>query len=419
MSPPGDGEALAVAASAPLMAGAGLRQRLALVVMLGANVFNILALTALVPVLALIGQHFAHPDSGGLLVRLFGDSAGGALIAQMMITIYSIGFMIGGPIAGYLVDRLGIRTLLSGALLLYVVSGASGLVLDTPEGLLLARFLQGTSTAAISISVFSMIGQRFQGAARSRILGLQGTIVSAAGFISLMSSGLVAEAGGWRGPFALFPAALVMLALVLVAVPGNSGAVKREKQAAVTSLMALWPFYLMLIPFYMASYMTTVHLSFVLAGDGVTSPGQQATIMTLSMVFNIIGALSYASLMTRVGRRWVFVAIVGIFGLSDLVIGLVPNVYGSTIGCWIAGLAGGLMTPFFTNTILDRTDEATRGRAIGLMFAMMYVGDFLNPFLITPLRLSIGNHETFAVVGAIIALCAIAQAFSRRSPVGD
>lgn len=418
MSPQGDGEALAVATPAPLMAGAGLRQRLSLVVMLGANVFNILALTALVPVLALIGEHFAHPDAGGLLVRLFGDSAGGALIAQMMITIYSIGFMVGGPIAGFLVDRLGIRNLLSGALLLYVVTGASGLVLDTPEGLLLARFLQGTSTAAISISVFSMIGQRFEGAARSRILGLQGTIVSAAGFISLMSSGLVAEAGGWRGPFALFPAALIMLALVLVAVPGKSGAVKREKQAAVTSLMSLWPFYLMLIPFYMASYMTTVHLSFVLAADGVTSPGQQATIMTLSMVFNIIGALSYATLMNRIGRRWVFVAILSIFALSNLVIGI-PNVWGSTIGCWIAGLAGGLMTPFFTNTILDRTEEATRGRAIGLMFAMMYVGDFLNPFLITPLRLSIGNHETFALVGAIIALAAVAQSISKRSPVGD
>jgi MFS family permease len=398
-----------------------LRERLTLGVILGTNILNMLSITALAPVLALVAAHFADRPVSPLITGVFGHSSGGALVAQLMITLLGIGIMVGGPIVGWVMERIGHRRLLCVALALYAVTGAAGLWLEDSSQLLLARLLQGVACAGISMSILSMIGDRYDGEARARILGLQGTVVSASGLLSLLAAGGIAELGGWRGPFAMYLLAVPVLAIALVAAPApapRAAAVARTG-AASAALWRLWPFYLMLVPFYMAAYMTTVHLSFVLAGDGVTRASAQAMIMMASMVLNIIGAFSYPKLMQRFGRRWVFVVILAIFGTSNLVIGLWANAVGTTVGCWIAGLAGGLMTPFFTNTILDRAAPEMRGRAIGLMYTMMYIGDFLNPFLITPMRVSIGNHPTFAVVGAAVMAAALLQAAMRRSPVGD
>jgi len=411
--------------AAPIDLGApvettSLRERMIPVVLIGCNILNMFAVVTLSPSMAVIGAHFSGNSDLGPLALIFGSNGGGALVAQLMITLLGIGNMIGAPIAGWLATRIGNRNLLCSALALFTATGVAGLVVDAPISFLIARFAQGIACAAVLVSIMSIIGDRYQGPARAKFLGLQGAIVSASGLVALFLGGEVAEWGGWRAPFALFLPAILMLPLAWFALPPTTAKRAAASMAGGWAILArLWPFFLMLIPFYMAAYMTTVHLSFVLAGDGVTRPQSQGLIMTASMVFNIIGAMAYGTLMAKVGRRWVFVMILGIFGASDLTIGLWANALGSTAGCWVAGLAGGLMTPFFTNAILDRTGAHMRSRALGLMYATMYIGDFLNPFAMTPLRLQIGNHPTFAVVGAALAFFTLLQALSRRSPVGD
>jgi MFS family permease len=88
------------------------------------------------------------------------------------------------------------------------------------------------------------------------------------------------------------------------------------------------------------------------------------------------------------------------------------------VGCWVAGLGGGIMTPFFVNIILNRAPEAARSTAIGLMYTMMYVGDFVNPFVITPLRLQVGNHQVFALVSVALFAVVLLQALVRWTPLG-
>jgi hypothetical protein len=49
---------------------------------------------------------------------------------------------------------------------------------------------------------------------------------------------------------------------------------------------------------------------------------------------------------------------------------------------------------------------------------MMYVGDFANPFVITPLRLQVGNHQVFAYVGVALFAVVALQALLRQTPLG-
>jgi MFS family permease len=126
----------------------------------------------------------------------------------------------------------------------------------------------------------------------------------------------------------------------------------------------------------------------------------------------------YGRITARLSRKWIFVGLIAIFATSDMIIGLSHNWVGSMIGIWVAGLGGGLMSPFFVNTILNRASDAARGTAIGLMYTMMYVGDFANPFFITPLRLQVGNHQVFAYVGLVLFAVVALQAVIRRTPLG-
>ena len=224
---------------------------------------------------------------------------------------------------------------------------------------------------------------------------------------------------GWRMPFAIYLLGIPMMLIALVAAqPVAEHSQGTAKAPGIRVLLPMWPLYLTLIPFNLAAYMTSVHLPFVLAGDGITKGSLQGHIMASSFVLNIVTALLYGRIAARLTRRWIFVLLVGLFATSDMIIGLSNGWVGSMIGCWVAGLGGGIMTPFFVNIILNRAPEAARGTAIGLMYTMMYVGDFANPFVITPLRLQVGNHYVFALVGMVLFVFVLGQALVRWTPLG-
>ena len=90
-------------------AAARLRERAAFVVMAGGNIFSIITVTVLAPVLALIGDHFADRPDALAIAGVFGKGASGPLIAQLMITLLGIGVMVGGPIAGWLAEQIQFR----------------------------------------------------------------------------------------------------------------------------------------------------------------------------------------------------------------------------------------------------------------------------------------------------------------------
>jgi MFS family permease len=396
---------------------AGWRDKAAVVVMVGGAIFNVLALIVVSPLVYAITTYFAAGADNGVVFSLLGYGVKADIAAQLMITLLNIGIMFAGPLLGLLAERVGYMRLLTVALGLYAVAGSAGLYLQSPVGLLLSRLLLGLLAASISISCYSLIGLRFQGETRAKMLGYQSALVMATGLIGLFGSGIIASYGGWRAPFAIYLLAVPMFALSLFAAQPATP-IQREKAPGILVLLPMWPLYLVLIPFNLVAYMTAVHLSYVLAGDGLPDPSYQAPIMASSFLMNILTALCYSRIARRFSRRWIFFMILAAFAASDIIIGLATGWIGTTIGCWVAGLGGGLMTPFFVNIILNRAPEAARARAIGLMYTMMYVGDFANPFLITPLRNDVGNHQVFAIVGVVMIAVVALQAASRWTPLG-
>lgn len=188
----------------PLIASAaaavGWRLALLVVVVLAAAGLKGLLNSLMGPILPMMAAHFGS------------DAA-----AQFITTAAALGVAIGGPVSGWLLLRLGTRTLTLWGVALYGISGAAGLVVDNVPVLLGSRFLLGFVSVWVSTCAATLIAERWAGDARARMLGYFSSVGSAAGVATLLLAGAVAQLAGWRAPFAIY--LVVALFVLLAALP--------------------------------------------------------------------------------------------------------------------------------------------------------------------------------------------------------
>jgi MFS family permease len=393
----------------------GVRDAVGLFVILSSISFNMLAVVALLPVLPMIAAHFADHPLAIFLGGLF-HSSGSQLFAQTLETMSNIGILVGGPIIGWIADRTGRANVLFYALGVYGIAGAAGLFLDYPPLLLTSRLLQGFGSAGIAVTTYSLVSERFEGAARSKVMGYQQIFVSLMGFVAVPAAGNLGERYGWHAPFGLFLSALIMLPVALATVPRGAALAPQSSSKSGGSIRALIPIYIMMVPLLIVANMTNLHLPFVLAGDGIVGAKAQSHILMWTSIAYLVGGVLYGWVTTPLGPRRMLCLILAILAANGLAVGLTHGAQ-TVVGVALGGFASGFLVPFTTNLIVNRAAPEARARALGFMYMANYIGSFLNPWITTPIRTHLGNHEIFLAMGILLAVTALAQSLTRRSPV--
>jgi predicted MFS family arabinose efflux permease len=226
---------------------------------------------------------------------------------------------------------------------------------------------------------------------------------------------MLADATGWRTNFLIYLLALPYIGLVLAArfpAPAASPQTGSDREL----LLKLWPLYLMVVVLYMIAYAPYLNLSFLLAEEKITSAAIQGRIIATSTVLHFFGSMFYGRVVGYLGTKWVFALTLLLMATSEYLIGFSRNTYWIVAGMGVAGLAGGYLQVYLINLFLSRTTSATRGTALGFMVMAMQLGQFIDPYVATPLRAATGNHEAFIIVGTVLLTAAVAQAiFGRRA----
>jgi len=186
-----------------------------------------------------------------------------------------------------------------------------------------------------------------------------------------------------------------------------------QANAARGSLKHLWPVFLLIVVIFIAVFMNAVQVSFLLAEDGVTSPSVQSWILASSAIANSVGAISYGWLRQRLGPRWTFALCLMAMAAGYATLGLSSGVAFKVLGTVVASLGAGCVGPYVGNLLLDRAAPEVRERAAGFMYSATFVGDFLNPLAVAPLRYAFGIHGAFVVVGCLCAAGALFVALRR------
>lgn len=370
----------------------------AVAVMLSGNILTALIFTVLAPVLTDIAAHFGN-DSG-------------AFIAQVVMSMPGIGIIVGGIAGGLLVLRAGVRPVLFGGLAVFAVAGSAPLYLDHAPALLASRFVLGLSAAAVQTALVTLISQTFTDDRRAKLIGYAAAIGYSAAIGAILASGALAEAGGWRAPAVLYLLAVPILALAIFTIkrPGNAATQDRPagSPGAFRRLLPLWPSFLMIPPLYAANYMLAIQFSFLLAENGISSPAEKARIMVSSSVMAVAGAASSGFIRDRFGQTALFAMMCLLLGTGEALIGLSSTTLMTVAGAAVAGLAGGMVLPALVNMIIGQAPVDLRSAAVGFVYSAAYVGEFLNPVLLDPLRVAFGIHGVFVIVGTLLGVVGLA-----------
>jgi len=121
--------------------------------------------------------------------------------AGQLVTGYALGIAIGSPILTALTNRLGRRTLVIGAVVIYVLSSATVLLTTSYDFFLVARILAGVMHGVIIGSSFSIASQVVPAQKRGQAIGIVFGGLSVATVLGVPLGTLVGQLLGWQAAF--------------------------------------------------------------------------------------------------------------------------------------------------------------------------------------------------------------------------
>lgn len=334
------------------------------------------------------------------------------MLAQWIMTTPAIGLMLGAPAGGWLIDRIGPRTLMIAALAGFAVSGSAGLWIDDPILLLASRFAMGLAGACLAIATTWLIGANYDETGRHRLIAAQDSLAGVAAMGAVLFSGVMAQTGGWRAPFAIYLAAVPLLLAAAAAVPGRcpqAGASSVPSAEPVSALRSLWPIYLIIVAMAGLMMMPATQVPFLLHANGIEDPIIRSRVVACSAFGSILAAASFPIARGRLGEAGTFRLILTAYLAGTATLSLATSAEIAAAGCFLMGLGTGLFSPFFASLLIARTRPSLRGRALGLMFSAIFLSEFLSPLVVLPLRTAFGTNGGFAGFTALLALALLAS----------
>lgn len=371
------------------------------ILLLAGSCMPVLGSVLITPVLPQLSQHFAKEPAAKILVPMI------VAIPALMIAIFA-------PFAGQIVDRLGRKRLLIGALVLYSLVGTAPVWLEGLTEILVSRVLVGVCEAAIMTVCTTLIVDYFhEEHRRKRYLGLQTVTTTLAATVFIIVGGALG-AGGWHVPFWVYLAGVIIALPMLFSLwePASD-----PTDAHVTSAAAARvPWRRILAPVLVtlfggfSFYVLIIEVSYLVVSSGVSADdtGIIGAVAAGASLATAIGGLLFAR-MTKVRPTRLLPIAFGLQAVGMIVIGLTAALPGVIVGAVIASFGSGLLLPSLVTWAVSTTTFEDRGRVTGWWTASFYLGQFLTPILMGAITAAVGSLSiAVAVVGIAAVVMAVA-----------
>lgn len=341
--------------------------------------------------------------------------------AGLIITTHGLAIAIFSPVAGWLIDRFGVRGPLAAGLIVFGLAGGAGIFVSSYPALIASRAVFGVGAALVFTGSTVALLALYQGAARDRVMGWRTTFTSVGGFVFPLLAGGLGTLLSWQAAFGIYLIGVPIGLWALRAVP----AVKR---AAVTAegpdegmfvLLArsrvLAGVYAFVFTLMLMMYSVAVFLPQRLGELGIKAPilvsayllSMMASAALVGLVYARVRArLSYLAIMRFAAATWVTAFLILGFAAQPLLL---------TAATLFLGLGNGILFSALSVLIAELVPESALGRATALQSTLIFLGQFVSPLLIGPVM-----DATSIMTGyrAIAAAAAVMLIILLAAPVG-
>ncbi|WP_323173627.1 MFS transporter [Natrialba sp. PRR66] len=384
--------------------------RLVIGTLLVASTLTIMVDTALSPALPAIQDHFVDVENAAFWIRL-------------VYVFPSLFVAIGAPILGALIDRIGRKPVLGMSTTLYGISGGAGFILNTIPTLLVSRALLGLGAAGVFVAATTLIADYFPDKdRRDTVFGWQSGTSIFGGSLFFLFGGVLASIN-WRTPFLLYSTALALVPLIAAVLyepdPGDHHTGHRGDDDSIRQPLRRLPLgkimliYLIaligMIVFFTLPIEIPFYLNHVLGAGNLLV----ALVLAAEALFSGLISVQYSRLRSRLNVSSIVALMFGLMGAGFVIISLGQTIWGIMGGLFVSGAGIGLLQPNLNAWIASDIPEDVRGRAVGCLTSSIFLGQFLSPFVSSPLSAWLGLRLTFQVGGILmIGLGAVFLLFS-------
>jgi len=221
---------------------------------------------------------------------------------SMVLTMPALFVVLGGPLMGFLADRIGRKALLIGSLILGGLSGSAAVLTPSLGLILVPRALVGLGIAGSMTATNSLVADYFAGDERAKFMG-QVTAFTGFGGVIFMPLGGFLASFNWHYAFLSYLPALLMAPLAMIFIH-EPGAVAAPETDAVEAKLKFNPVSIyifiaimlnqlafMSVPVFIATYLKD------LVDAGSIAVG---LIGAFSGLFSFLGGLIYG----RINKRF-------------------------------------------------------------------------------------------------------------------
>ncbi|MCZ2839517.1 MFS transporter [Modestobacter sp. VKM Ac-2985] len=347
----------------------------------------------------------------------FAGTPGVQALAPIVLTAPALVIGLTAMIAGRIVDRVGRKRLLVGALVAYAVVGTAPLWLDSLELIVASRVLVGLTEAAIMTCCTTLLADYFSGPERERYFGYQVVCTTLAATLFFGLGGALGESS-WRAPFWLYAVSLPLAVLAARHIwqPAAGSAARIGKLPALPWHQLAAPVGVTLFG-GLVFYVLIVELSFKLDDLGVESTGTIGAVSAIGSLGTAAGAFAFGRL-TRLGPVVTIPVAFLLSGLGLLGLAMASSVSVVAVCAVVTGLGNGLLLPALLSWALGSLGFEQRGRATGVWTSALFLGQFVCPLVVLALSGALdGLGSALTVLGALSVVAAVGVRLARPTAV--
>ncbi len=362
------------------------------------TVAGILANTLLSPNIPDVLATFGQPESRAGLLVASGPLPGVAV----------------APIIGIVADRLGRRRVLLPCLVLFGVAGLAVALAPTFELLLLARVVQGIGGAGLINLAIVMIGDFWEGAERTALIGRNSAVLTVCLALMPSLSGLIASVSSWRWSLGCSALALPVAAFgfrhmpkVEVEATRTIGDQHRSTRRAVRQpvILAVILASTLLFMVIFGVFLTTLPVDLEKEFD--LGPGARGLILSAPAIGSTLVAFNLGRIRSVFSVRKVLVASSVLISVAAFAIGIAPTIVLIVIASIIYGLGDGLAIPSLQDVTASAAPDGQRASVMAGFVSATRLGQTIGPIGASAIFAATSTSTAMIIGAAVFAVVSV------------